>query len=211
MFPSCSLLYFSLLQIFCAKCTSSLSLSFCISTLSFLLPSSLLSSGSLYQTHTHTHAPLFCDFLCSLPLSPPSLSLFITTGIQLADIVLATTENDVINYLGRDYVIKLPSLCFCGAMCACSHLAVCTCTPDCVWDGALYWCPHYLFQTRVENQHVGHLLVTLLTHCCFNWWRTNIKPLLFSNWHKQSSVQRFLLSTRLVSPCWPEERMPKRL
>lgn len=73
-----------------------------------------------------THTLLFCDFLCSLPLSPPSPSLFITTSVQLADIEPATTENDVINYLGRDYVIKLPSLCFCGAMCARSHLTVCT-------------------------------------------------------------------------------------
>lgn len=39
-----------------------------------------------------------------------SLSLFITPAVQLARIAEATTQNDAINYLGRDYAIKCISL-----------------------------------------------------------------------------------------------------
>lgn len=42
-----------------------------------------------------------------------SLSLSITPGIQLARIAKATTQNDAINYLGRDYAIKRISISLC--------------------------------------------------------------------------------------------------
>lgn len=65
------------------------------------LPGPFLASPSLCNFNFQT-----C-FLCS-HFHPLSLtrSFFITSGVQLADIVLAPTKNDVINYSGRDYVIK---------------------------------------------------------------------------------------------------------
>lgn len=96
--------------------------------LHFLFSIILFVVLEILSSTAHT---LFLQFplfpFSSTSLSEPH-SLFITTGVQQADIVRATTENDVINYLGRDYVIKLLFLWFCGAMCACSHLTVCTCT-----------------------------------------------------------------------------------
>lgn len=48
----------------------------------------------------------------------------------------------------------------------CMLTSHCAYVHACVCGGALC-CPHYHMQTRVENQHVGHLLVKFVTHCHF--------------------------------------------
>ncbi len=87
----------------------------CLFCLSISAISFLSFTFSLSLRSFHPPPILFFSYMLSLFLFPCSVSfshsLFITSGIQLAGIVDAITKNDVINYLGSDYVIKL--LCVC--------------------------------------------------------------------------------------------------
>lgn len=87
---------------------------FCI--VSFSIPSFPPFTFSLWSVRSFHQPPtLFFSYMLSLSLFSYSVSLsqspFITSGVQLAGNVDATTKNDVINYLGRDYVIKLLHVC----------------------------------------------------------------------------------------------------
>ena len=97
---------------------------------------------SMWSARSFHQPPTLCLFIhaffvpaplslsLSLSLSLPSF-LFITSGVQLAGSVDATTKNDVINYLGRDYVIKLLWACARPCVCVCMWmplLSVYTCT-----------------------------------------------------------------------------------
>lgn len=92
-----------------------------------------------------------------------SHSLFITSGVQLVGIVAAPTRNYVINYLRRDYVIKL--LCVCVFV----HVHVNTSVSVYTW---MCDCVLYLVATLLDSNESGepacmsNLFVKLLTYWC---------------------------------------------
>jgi len=120
------------------------------------LQSSWFCVINLFQPPTCLSFTLFvwsllfrCAFFVPVLLFCLSFFLFITSGVQLASIV-APVKNDVINYLGRDYVIKPFRVCVC--VCVCVY--VCVCELPCLnLNAALsmhlrvtvccIWWPHY--------------------------------------------------------------------
>lgn len=209
LFASCTLLYFfrstnifgkyedtvhdPVSDGFLPKCTSSLSLS--------AFPHSFLLTLCCPVRHTHSFSMIsFVPFLFHLSLWASSLPPASNwpTLYELQPKMMSLIIWVEIMWLSFSLRVS-------AGPCVQAHISLCVRALDCVCDGALYWCPHYHFQTRVENQHVGHLLVKLLTHCCFYRERTNIKPLLFYSWQKQSTGHSFLLSTTLVSPYWTKK------
>lgn len=114
-----------------------------------------------------TRFPLF--LLYCLPHS-----LFITSGVQLADIIQTTTKNDVINYLGRDYVIKL----LCVFLCARTYLLLSECV--CAHSCALYkMSTLFRWDWRASIQAIWML----------NCWPTGVLPM-------QSEYEQIILKRK---------------